>query len=367
MPICGIEKVLINNGESLSMRTTALVLNSRKFFYSAAFEIASRCNFRCLHCYIEESERQENKAADISTKQVYQIIDKLVDFGCLSLLLTGGEPLIRADFLEIYLYAKRKGLIVDIFTNASLITPEILDCFTEHPPRMIQVSLYGINKNTFENLTQTKDLFEDIYNNLEMLLRDGFNVQLAFPILALNKNDFPKIKKYAAKRNLNLAYNPVIFPSLNGTDRPFSFVINPREAVNFDLIDGDRLKSWRNIYQRFLSQTTSYNTILCKLGDAESMAMKSIVINSRGEFDVKRYFPCLPHNYSLMGEKCLKGIYNLFLKELDYHRELSKCICKSCKYLILCCRCFNLRNTNDKNIWYFCKVAKEREKRLCVL
>jgi MoaA/NifB/PqqE/SkfB family radical SAM enzyme len=340
----------------------------KRFFYSSAFEITSRCNFKCIHCYIDENERKEEyNQQDLNFRQVCTIIDKLIDFGCLQLLLTGGEPLLRDDFLDIYLYAKKRGLIVDIFTNATLIDDRSIDCFIKYPPRTIQVSLYGMSKDIYESLTQVAGAYEITCNNIELLLKKGFNVRLAFPILALNKPDFSKIKSYTENKKIHLAYNPVIFPSLDGNTRPFSFVMPAQEVVDFDFQDSDRFNMLQRAFQNFYSENNLPSDILCRLGDSESMAMKSIVINSKGEWDVKRYFPCLPKNYNLLGRQGIRKILDIFLKELTYQREHNDCLCKKCRYLVLCGRCFNLKRINDTETWYFCKIAKEREKRFSKL
>jgi len=339
--------------------------NSRKkFFYSSAFEITSRCNFKCVHCYINEADRaREHNHQDLNFKQICIIIDKLVDFGCLQLLLTGGEPLLRDDFLDIYLYAKRKGLVVDIFTNATLINDKLIDYFMQFPPRAIQVSLYGMSKEVCDSLTQVAGAYETTCNNIDLLLKKGLKVNLAFPVLALNKPDFFKIKNYAENKKIHFAYNPVIFPSLDGNTKPFSFVMPVREVVDFDFRDAGRFNKLQEAFQSFHSENNLSNDILCRLGDSESMAMRSIVINNKGEWDTRRYFPCLPKNYDLLGSKSIKKLLSLFLKELDSQRKNNDCFCKKCKYLVLCGRCFNLQAAEDMKSWYFCKIAKERERR----
>ena len=59
--------------------------------------------------------------------EIQHILDEIKDAGCLWLLLTGGEPLLRPDFLEIYQYAKHKGFLLTLFTNGTLLTPHIAD------------------------------------------------------------------------------------------------------------------------------------------------------------------------------------------------------------------------------------------------
>ena len=65
-------------------------------------------------------------------------------------LISGGEPLLRPDFPEIYLALKRHGLLVSVFTNACLVTEEHVELFRRYPPRDIEVSVYGATRETYE-------------------------------------------------------------------------------------------------------------------------------------------------------------------------------------------------------------------------
>ena len=93
---------------------------------AGSLEVTTRCNLHCAHCYINLpiDDRQVCKQ-ELSTKKWYSILDQIVDEGCLWLLITGGEPFIRPDFLDMYTYAKKKGLLVTVFTNGTTITPYI--------------------------------------------------------------------------------------------------------------------------------------------------------------------------------------------------------------------------------------------------
>ena len=97
-------------------------------------ELTHRCNLNCVHCYCKGSEdvaRNMSHAArlasstenrELTTQEWKEILDEIHRKGCLWLCFTGGEPLIRDDFLEIYSYAKEKGFIITINTNGLLLT-----------------------------------------------------------------------------------------------------------------------------------------------------------------------------------------------------------------------------------------------------
>ena len=99
---------------------------------SGSIDLTHRCNLRCIHCYLGNKEVINGKREEeLSTTQWISIIDQITDAGCLYLLITGGEPLLRKDFGAIYRHAKTKGLMVTVFTNGTLITDDLLDLFSK--------------------------------------------------------------------------------------------------------------------------------------------------------------------------------------------------------------------------------------------
>ena len=75
----------------------------------------------------------------------------------------------RRDFTDIYLYAKRKGLLVSIFTNATMLTAEMVDFLAEYRPFNLEITLYGWTKETFERVTGVPGSHRRCYAALELL------------------------------------------------------------------------------------------------------------------------------------------------------------------------------------------------------
>ena len=103
---------------------------SEKLPLDCSIEVTDHCNLNCKHCYIKDN----SKKGELSFDECCKIIDEIADAGCLWLTFTGGEPFTRKDFLDIYIYAKRRGMLIVIFTNGTLITPEIADKLKEFKP-----------------------------------------------------------------------------------------------------------------------------------------------------------------------------------------------------------------------------------------
>jgi MoaA/NifB/PqqE/SkfB family radical SAM enzyme len=103
---------------------------------------------------------RQARRTELSYEEHCRILDEIADAGCLWLLYSGGEIFARGDFLEIYTYAKKKGLLITLFTNGTMITPKIADYLLEWRPFSIEVTLYGHTKGTYERLTGIPGSYE---------------------------------------------------------------------------------------------------------------------------------------------------------------------------------------------------------------
>jgi len=94
-----------------------------------------------------EARRQE-----MTFEEHVRLLDELLEMGCLWILYTGGEIFARRDFLDIYTEAKKRGSLVTLFTNGTMITPRIADHLVEYRPFAIEITLYGATRETCEAL-----------------------------------------------------------------------------------------------------------------------------------------------------------------------------------------------------------------------
>jgi len=119
---------------------------------SGSIEVTRRCPLHCVHCYNNLPAGDGARSKELSYKQHRRILDEVADAGCLWLLYTGGEIFQRNDFLDIYTYAKKKGLLLTLFTNGVLITDSIADYLAEWPPFSIEITIYGSTRETYERV-----------------------------------------------------------------------------------------------------------------------------------------------------------------------------------------------------------------------
>lgn len=166
---------------------------------SLDMELTERCNNDCIHCYINLPEDDAAKQREIPKEEVKRILQEAASLGALSVRFTGGEPLLRKDFVELYLFARGLGLNVMIFTNARLITPEIVDRFARIPPReLVEVSVYGMTKKSYEAVSRTKGSYEEFLRGVNLLVdrKIPFVVKSAF--LPPNREEMEQFESWSS-------------------------------------------------------------------------------------------------------------------------------------------------------------------------
>jgi radical SAM protein with 4Fe4S-binding SPASM domain len=163
-------------------------------------ELTERCNNSCIHCYINLPENDSNaKNSELSTDQLKDVLDQSAALGALSVRFSGGEPLLRKDFTEIYIHARKLGMKVKLFTNARLITDELADLFVALPLlNKIEISVYGMHRASYEAVTRVKGSYDEFRKGVARLLDRGIPIILKFVPLLPNRTDREEFDNWIA-------------------------------------------------------------------------------------------------------------------------------------------------------------------------
>ncbi len=117
------------------------------------FELTPLCNLDCKMCYIHLQKEQMQGKALLSVETWKQLMTEAVQAGMRVATLTGGECLTYPGFEELYLHLQEQGVEVVVFTNGVLLDERRICFFREHPPRYLQISLYGSSEEAYERVT----------------------------------------------------------------------------------------------------------------------------------------------------------------------------------------------------------------------
>ena len=217
---------------------------------SLDLELTERCNNNCIHCCINLPQEDIGaKQRELGTAEIQGILTEAAALGALSVRFTGGEPLLREDFIDLYLYARRLGLKVLLFTNARLITPELADLFARIPPLVeIEVTVYGLKPQSYEAVSRVPGSYEEFWRGVGLLLERNIPFVVKGALLPPNRPEMDAFEAWAA--------------TLPAMDRP------PSYSMFFDL-RGRRDSATKNRLIESLRLTPEDGvTILRRNGDA---------------------------------------------------------------------------------------------------
>ena len=162
-------------------------------------ELTERCNNDCLHCSVNLPASDADASAREWTGERWKVLlTEAAGLGCLVVRLTGGEPLVRGDFEDIYLHARRLGLRVMLFTNATLVRPRLARLLRDVPPlEAVEVSVYGLTKETYEAVTRIPGSFAACRRGLDLLGGQGVAFTVKGAVLPPTRHETDAFEAWA--------------------------------------------------------------------------------------------------------------------------------------------------------------------------
>ena len=206
---------------------------------SGTFELTSRCNLSCKMCYVHMSKEEQAKiGAELTAGEWIDLGRQAVDAGMIYLLLTGGEPLLRPDFEEIYTSLIKMGLMMTINTNATLMTPRIAELFKKHRPEKVNVTLYGMSDGTYGDLCGNCGGFEKALAGIRLLKEAGVRLNLNTTFTQRNIGDMERIVAFAKENEIPIRMTGFIFPPVRNSHAADELYLSPEElgrhSAHFD-------------------------------------------------------------------------------------------------------------------------------------
>lgn len=292
-----------------------------------SIDLTNHCNLDCVHCYIREA----GSADALDTAQLCRVLDEIAAAGCLWLLLTGGEPLIRKDFRDIYKHAHGNGMLINLFTNATLMTEEMADFLAERPPFAAEVSLYGMSEETYSAVTGVSGAFDRCMDGIRMLNDRGIPLRLKSMILTLNSGELDEMMEFASSMDAEFRYDTNIHGRVDGGKDPCKYRLTPEQIVELDLRDRRRISALREFVDYATSTGIDKDRVFhCGAG------LNSFHIGADG----KLYMCMMYRNegYDLMKGSFSDG-WNGLIQDLRFHKATSENKCASCEHYFLCGQC----------------------------
>jgi radical SAM protein with 4Fe4S-binding SPASM domain len=291
----------------------------------------------------------------MKTHEVIRFLDQIGEAGCLWLLLTGGEPLLRDDFLPLYLHAKKKGFLVTLFTNGTLITPDLANRLADWKPHSVEITLYGATRETYERVTEVPGSYARCVAGIDLLLERKIPLALKTMVMSLNRHELFQMKAFAEARGVKFRFDPLLNARLDGGRTPCNFRLSPEEVVKLDLEEEARSTEWKEFCKRFIGPFSSEYLFSCGAG------VSSFHVDPKAQMSVCQMAQF--RTYDLRAGNFEEGWGKAIPEILDM-RTTGRYLCGHCDLLALCGQCPGWAWMEHGNpqapVDYLCRVAQLR-------
>lgn len=180
-----------------------------------AWELTNACNLACIHC--RASAIKEPLPDELSTTEAKHFVDELAEYKPI-IILTGGEPLLRADVYDIAKYATGRGLRVVLATNGTLLTPDIARRLKEAGIQRVSISIDGAAAQTHDTFRGEPGAFEGALRGIEILKNEGISFQVNTTITRRNLAEISGIYDLAIELGASALHIFLLVPTGRGEE-----------------------------------------------------------------------------------------------------------------------------------------------------
>jgi len=131
-----------------------------------AWEITRRCNLKCIHC--RSASTMESEQGDFSFEDAKKLMDDIAKLSKPTIVLTGGEPLLREDVWDIAAYGTEKGFRMCIATNGTLVDEEVCREMKRVGIKMVSLSLDGSTPEIHDDFRKQPGAYEGVMRAVEL-------------------------------------------------------------------------------------------------------------------------------------------------------------------------------------------------------
>lgn len=345
--------------QDIEYLNSKLLKKGRPFPLLGLVELTYRCNLDCIHCYCKGSE---DKNRELDCGQWKNILDTIYQEGCLWLTFSGGDPLVRDDFLDIYAYARKKGFIISLFTNGQAFTAEIIDYLVQFPPYVIEITLNGITANTYEAVTGVAGSYLKAMDTIELLAAKKLPLILKANCLRQNRHELVKIKEWTEQllgkpqgQKHFFKYDPMIYPRFNGEKTPCGYRLSAAQMEDLVKEDADIWQEYKNGLHHSSRELERDREWLYRC-DAWK---RQFFINPYGRLKFCQFTEKFSIN--LQTTSFAEGFYRVFPRLLD-EKFKTDSKCKTCSARASCYFCPPRAYLETKNeeapVSYYCELAQ---------
>ena len=329
---------------------------------SLQFELTSRCNERCIHCYIPNAKK--NSGGDMKYEQVCNIIDQFAEMGGLHVTLSGGEVFMHKDAIRIMQYCREKDMQISILSNLISLRDVQIPFIKAANVSIIQTSLYSMDPEIHDLITTVKGSQAKTKAAIEKLVAADIPVQISCPLMKANKDGYTEVLRYAQSLRCKAQTDYIMMAEANFDTSNLAnrLSIEETEKVLRDIMEYDI--DYRKMTEevRPITDEIKFNLERFKKQPLCGAGINDCCITENGDV-----YPCAGWQAMVCGninEKSLKEIWDNSPKFKEVRAvtngDFPKCL--ECEARQFCAMCL-VRNYNESNgdmyqiNQHFCDVA----------
>lgn len=306
-----------------------------------SINISRKCNLRCKHCLSDSGNKDSD---ELTTKELFNLIDQMQKSGSFYLAIGGGEPLFRDDIFKVIEYARKNFIAVSIITNALLIDEELAKKLSSLDLVTITISIDGTEKH--HDHIRGKGNFKKAIENIKILRKYCKKTKIAMRVTInrLNQNDFSELIKLAEKLKLDfIRFSPTLL--FGRAKENQDLLLTQEEYIQF-IKNANKIKSKIRV---ILSDKRNEKSLLIDNDGFGCHCGKEICwISQAGDF-----YPCVffGEDYKV-GNIKKENFLSLWEKSKNMVKLCGNETCNSCGNLKNCgggCRSRALNLNNDIN------------------
>ncbi len=185
----GLPGWMLKGQKVLATAAGATAIGCTGYPYHVVWEVTTRCNLKCVHCFASSVDSTQ---AELSTAEGKQLLEQIATIEKFRMIvITGGEPLLRNDILELVEYAGKLGFHIVFSTNGMLLTPETAKDLARLGVVNFSISLDGYTAECHESIRGKPGCFQSAIDGIKAAARTGVCLQVNFTAMRQNLNELP--------------------------------------------------------------------------------------------------------------------------------------------------------------------------------
>lgn len=177
----------------------------------------------------EEGIALRDRSEFITQEELFEFVDTFIDLGVKKIRLTGGEPLLKKNFAQIFEYLNQKGVELAITTNGILLD-KYWDLLQDSNLKTLNISIDSLQEERFNAITRRK-FFDRVLGNIHEAIKRGFNVKLN-AVLIKGENDDEIVDFAELTKDLDVAIRFIEFMPFDGNNWDWSKTVSYQTIVS---------------------------------------------------------------------------------------------------------------------------------------